>query len=152
MAMKTKIPPPLIAFLFGIAMWFVANSRFGTRASSEYLGILAGAFGVAGIVIAAKGILQFRSASTTVNPHRPENATSLVRGGIFSYSRNPMYVGLAFLLVAWAVWLGSLANVVLLLIFALATTELQIKPEEAVLEKLFGSDYENYRKQVRRWI
>jgi len=152
MTIKTKIPPPVITLISGVGMWFVAKSPFGAITSSDYQPILVVFFAAAGIVIAATALSQFRSASTTINPHRLENTTSLVRTGIFAYSRNPMYVGLVLILAAWAVWLGSITNLFVIALFVLSITELQIKPEEGVLEKLFGDDYENYRNSVRRWI
>ena len=70
----------------------------------------------------------------------------------FARTRNPMYVGLFLILLAWGVWLQGLSNAAILLIFVLWLTELQIKPEEAALEKLFGQSYVDYCERVRRWL
>ena len=58
----------------------------------------------AGVCLA--GVASFRRARTTVNPLVPEQASSLVQAGIYRHTRNPMYLGFAILLVAWAALLG----------------------------------------------
>ena len=61
-------------------------------------------------------------------------------------------IGAAWAVTAAADGLGSLTNLVLIVLFMLVITELQIKPEEKTLRKLFGHDYEEYCRKVRRWI
>jgi len=114
--------------------------------------IIAVLFAVAGVLLDLLSLRQFRKAQTTVNQLSPEKASSLVRTGVFSHSRNPMYVGLVLILFGWAVWLAALSNLVVLALFVLAITEWQIKPEEAVLRSLFGQEYSDYCSSVRRWI
>jgi protein-S-isoprenylcysteine O-methyltransferase Ste14 len=82
----------------------------------------------------------------------PETATSLVDGGIFSVSRNPMYVGLLLVSIGWAVWLASLTNIAVIVLSVVVMTNLQIKPEEDALRKLFVEKYAEYCRNVRRWI
>jgi protein-S-isoprenylcysteine O-methyltransferase Ste14 len=150
--MKNKIPPPIILLLSGIAMWFVAHSEFAYSVAIPFALAVAIALAAVGIFIAASAIRQFSAAETTVNPLRPEEATSLVNSGIFARTRNPMYVGISLVLSAWAIWLQSMSNILLLLAFVLYITYLQIKPEEAAMRKIFGQAYTDYCKRVRRWI
>lgn len=150
--MKNKIPPPVVLLLFGTAMWFVARSEFAYAIAIPYALLFAIAPGALGLLVIGRAIRQFRLVETTVNPLKPDTASALVQAGIFGRTRNPMYVGLLLLLTGWAVWLQSLANLALLLLFLVAITELQIKPEEAALRQLFGADFERYCQQVRRWI
>jgi protein-S-isoprenylcysteine O-methyltransferase Ste14 len=63
-----------------------------------------------------------------------------------------MYLGLATLLVAWAVYLGSLAALVVLPGFVAYLNRFQIEPEERALVERFGAEYEAYRSRVRRWL
>jgi protein-S-isoprenylcysteine O-methyltransferase Ste14 len=112
----------------------------------------AAAIALAGIAFSAAGVLAFRRARTTVNPTRPEEATQLVRSGVYRITRNPMYVGLACLLVAWAVFLSSPWALLGPLAFVLYIGRFQIAPEERALAKLFGSDYSAYQAEVRRWL
>jgi protein-S-isoprenylcysteine O-methyltransferase Ste14 len=105
-----------------------------------------------GATIIGMAVLQFRRANTTVDPTRPAKASALVRSGIFGFSRNPMYLGMAVGLAGWAMLLGSLGPWFVLPAFATLLTWLQIKPEEAVLATLFGRDYEDYCAHVGRWF
>ncbi|MCP4187497.1 MAG: isoprenylcysteine carboxylmethyltransferase family protein [Gammaproteobacteria bacterium] len=107
---------------------------------------------VAGTLIILIGGYQFKAASTTVNPLRPEESTQLVTTGIYQFSRNPMYVGFFLFLLAWAVLLGSLMVVLVLPLFILLITKVQILPEEEVLQRKFGENYINYKGRVRRWV
>jgi len=150
--MKNIIPPPIVLLLFGIAMWFVAHSEFAYPVAIPYALAVAIVIAAAGITVGAIAIRQFSAAKTTVNPLHPEKATSLVDSGIFAKTRNPMYVGLFLDLSAWAIWLQSMSNLLLLLAFVLYITYLQIKPEEAAMRKVFGQTYADYCERVRRWI
>lgn len=150
--MKNKIPPPILLLLFGVAMWFVAKSEFAYPISIAYALVIAIVVAAVGVLIAVLALRRFSAAETTVNPLKPDTATSLVQSGIFSKSRNPMYVGLVIDLAAWAVWLQSLGNIALLLVFIIVINEWQIKPEEAAMRKLFGDEYAAYCKKVRRWL
>ena len=118
----------------------------------EYKGLLGGIFLSIGLVFNFMGGDSFRSAKTTGNPGRPEMTSSLVTSGIYRISRNPMYMGLIFLLLAWATWLGSLFSIVIIVIFQQYVTRFQIVPEEKALAKRFAEKYHNYCSQVRRWL
>ena len=98
------------------------------------------------------GVIAFRRAKTTVNPLKPETATSLVSTGIYSVTRNPMYVGLLFILIAWATYLSSAWALLGPLGFMLYINRFQIAPEERVLSTLFGSEYTAYQSRVPRWL
>ena len=150
--MKNKIPPPIILLLCGAAMWFIAASEFAYAISIPFSLTVAIALAATGVFISARAIRQFGAVETTMSPLKPDTASSLVNTGIFSKSRNPMYVGLLLVLSGWAVWLESLSNIAVLLAFVVLITELQIKPEEAALRELFGEEYEDYCRQVRRWV
>jgi protein-S-isoprenylcysteine O-methyltransferase Ste14 len=103
-------------------------------------------------VFSLAGIVSFRRARTTVNPMKPEAATSLVSSGIYRITRNPMYVGLLFVLVAWAAGLSSAWSMLEPLAFFLYIGRFQITPEERVLSQLFGAEYSAYKARVRRWL
>src|SRR6202035_1479507 len=105
-----------------------------------------------GLAIAVAAVRRFRHARTTVNPVDPSKATQLVTDGVFRISRNPMYLGLALLLMGWAIWLHSVSPWVILPLFVFLITRVQIIPEEHALEHLFGTDYLTYRRSVGRWI
>jgi len=101
---------------------------------------------------AAAAAGQFRRQGTTLEPIHPAQASALVTTGANSVSRNPMYVGLAGLLVANAVRLGSWKALLPVAAFTLAIDRLQIAAEESALLANFGADYEAYRVTVPRWL
>lgn len=105
-----------------------------------------------GGLFAIAGVAGFRRAQTTLNPTKPQATSALVIAGIYQYTRNPMYVGLLLVIVAWAAFLSSLWALLGPLAFALYITRFQILPEERVLSGLFGAEYAAYRARVRRWL
>jgi Putative protein-S-isoprenylcysteine methyltransferase len=96
--------------------------------------------------------LAFGRAGTTVNPLRPASSRVLVVTGLHRLSRNPMYLGHALLLVAWACWLRQPAALVGAPLYMAYVTRYQILPEERALSATFGTAYEAYRARVRRWL
>jgi protein-S-isoprenylcysteine O-methyltransferase Ste14 len=151
-ALELKVPPPLLALLVGVAMWAAARLLPAVHLTGQWRYVLAGVCAGFGVTVAILGVWAFRQAKTTLNPVIPEKASSVVTGGIYSYTRNPMYVGLTAELVGWAVWLSApwvfLGPVALMLYL----TRFQIIPEERVMSSKFGRDYDEYRKRVRRWL
>ena len=98
------------------------------------------------------GLLAFRRARTTYNPLRPERAKRIVSDGVYRHTRNPMYVGMALLLLGWAVGLGNAMALLGPVVFVAYITCFQILPEERALLAKFGADYADYLVQVRRWL
>lgn len=79
------------------------------------------------------------------------NSTKLVTNGMFSISRNPIFLGI---MIANIGLFLVIPNAFTLLIISLSTTSIntQIRLEEEFLRREFGNDYINYAKKVRRWI
>lgn len=154
--MKPIIPPPVIGLLFAIAMWMLAKGA--ADLTGDYSIILPGQawaaalIAGAGLAIDLVSIAAFFRRKTTVNPLTPSKTNTLVVDGFYSFSRNPMYLGILMILTGWTLWLGNILNLVLLGLFIWVINELQIKPEEKALRKKFGAEYEAYCKRVRRWI
>jgi protein-S-isoprenylcysteine O-methyltransferase Ste14 len=133
-------------------MWGLA--RLAPSLHSPFPGHIALAFviGALGLLANIAGFLQFRRARTTVNPMKLEAVSALVTSGIFRWTRNPMYLGFALVLVAWAAYLAnplSLLGVAFLIAYL---NRFQIAPEERVLERRFGEQFLAYRESVRRWL
>jgi protein-S-isoprenylcysteine O-methyltransferase Ste14 len=150
--LELKIPPPAVALVVAAAMWGIslASPPFGV---SDFMRVLAAvAIALFGGGISLAGVISFRRVRTTVNPMKPETTSSLVTTGIYRITRNPMYVGVLFVLVAWAVFLSSVWAFVGPLIFVLYINRFQIAPEERVLSAMFGTAYSNYMAKVRRWL
>lgn len=149
--LNLKVPPPVVLLTSAVLMWLLSE-LFPTNNEPQLRFVIAPLLACIGISIAISGILSFRRAATTVNPLTPEKATSLVIVGVYKFTRNPMYLGLLFILIAWFVLLSNLYSAFMLIVFVLYLTEFQIKPEEKALTVLFGDEYVAYKKSVRRWI
>jgi protein-S-isoprenylcysteine O-methyltransferase Ste14 len=151
-SLELKIPPPVVGLLVAVAMWAV--SRYGVLEGvppAWRVGAALALVAVGGVFDVA-GLIAFRRAKTTVNPMKPEKSAALVTSGVYRFTRNPMYVGMAFFLLAWAVYLASPWALLGPLVFAAYITRFQIKPEERVLAARFGTEFARYRARVRRWL
>ena len=95
---------------------------------------------------------RFRRSGTTFEPFQPDRASVLVTGGANAVSRNPMYLGMAGLLLAHAVWRGSWTALLPMAGFVTFIDRTQIRAEEAALLKKFGPAYETYKASTPRWI
>jgi protein-S-isoprenylcysteine O-methyltransferase Ste14 len=150
--LENRIPPPVVAVLVAAAMW--ALGRWWPLYRFEFPAPALTGLAVASIggVISGLGAREFRRAKTTVNPLHPERASAVVTSGVYRYTRNPMYVGILFVLLGCFVAFGGVSAVVGLPLFVLYITRLQIQPEEKALQVKFGSDYTEYKARVRRWL
>ena len=151
-SLEVKVPPPAVALLFGLLMWLASR----VVAS---IGIPVGARVGVAVVLASLGLtfgfavmLSFVRARTTMNPTKPSATSSLVTGGVFRLTRNPMYLSLLLYLLGWAAYLSNWLALLLVPVFVLYINELQIKPEERALSALFGAEYASYKARVRRWL
>ncbi len=150
--LDNRIPPPIVTVVTGVAMAAVA---FVAPATPLPALVRYGALGVVmlvGGVFGGRAFAAFAKAKTTINPVAIDKASSLVTTGIYGLSRNPMYVGLAALLVALALAEGNLWLLLGPLFFVAFTTRFQIVPEEQAMLAKFGGAYAAYRRRVRRWL
>jgi protein-S-isoprenylcysteine O-methyltransferase Ste14 len=150
--MKLKIPPPLVALIFALAMWGVSATISMASLESKLLIPLSLLVLVVGLSVNILAVITFRRGNTTINPLKPDTASQLMRSGIYRLSRNPMYLGMLLILCAWTIWLGNLFNLAALPLFVLYMTKFQIIPEEMALAELFPDDYRSFKVEVRRWI
>jgi protein-S-isoprenylcysteine O-methyltransferase Ste14 len=152
MSFENKIPPPIVALLFGCLMWFSAGGILANEnLSIARLALAAVAFTL-GMYFWIAGVIALRKAKTTINPLKPASASSLVASGIYQISRNPIYVGFAFILATWALMLQYLWSFIGVLGFIMYMNRFQIIPEERAMHALFGDSFENYKNKVRRWL
>ncbi|NCT70681.1 MAG: isoprenylcysteine carboxylmethyltransferase family protein [Xanthomonadaceae bacterium] len=152
--METRVPPPVVMALSGAVAGGLAQvwpSSLIALPSSLRLTMVA-ALAVLGLLLNLLPKLAFGRAGTTVNPLRPASSRALVTSGLHGVSRNPMYLGHALLLVAWACWLRHPAALIGAPLYMAYVTRYQILPEERALSAMFGAAYEAYRARVRRWL
>lgn len=151
-ALDLKIPPPLVALACALAM--VGVQALVPAAGYVLPGnhLLAAGVAVCGLCVDAAGLWAFRRHRTTVNPLSPHKSSTVVQDGIYRFTRNPMYLGMALLLCAWAVWRSHALAWLLLPCFVAYITRFQIQPEERALLAKFGAPYQAYLGRVRRWL
>ena len=151
--LELRIPPPLVGFIIAAAMWIIASRLPPLLPLPPSLRLpTAIILALAGVAIGVSGVVSFRRAQTTVNPLKPETSTSLVSTGIYKFTRNPMYLGMLAVLLAWAAYLPTVLALIGPAAFSLYITRFQIVPEEKVLHSLFGAAFVAYRQKVRRWL
>ena len=138
--------------LTGALMWLVAHSPFALRVVIPFGGIIRTLVIATGLGIALLGMLEFAKLKTTLNPIDLTASTRLATGGVYRLSRNPMYLGLTVMLLGWAIHLASPLNVLLIAAFIWYLTRFQIRHEEAAMRQLFGEEYAEFCKKVRRWL
>lgn len=146
-----SVPPPLWALLLlGATYGLSLLPEFGwlfpvnTRPAGLIVVVLA-------LAILAWAMLQFRLANTQLLPNSPTN-NSLVTGGIFAITRNPMYLAMTLFCIGGALWVGRAVMLAApVLMFAVANWVF-IPFEEAKMRRQFGEAFDAYCKRVRRWI
>lgn len=150
--MKLKVPPVLVLIIFAGLMYLLSRflpvgyfDFFGRKYVIYALLIGAGSIGFISLV-------QFFRSKTTVDPTSPLKTTSLVTSGVYRFSRNPMYLGMLLILLAWGIWLGNAFNVLLAASFVGYMNKFQIVLEEEALNEMFGSAYKQYCTLTRRWF
>ncbi len=148
----TPLNPPFIAAYVAVAVWLL--HRFAPLYPFSFPGqrFAATALIVAGFLLALQSLKRFLKADTTFDPTELDAATTLVTDGLFRYSRNPIYLGIATCLAGLGLSWGTLWTLPGVLAFCLILTRTQILPEERALEKIFAEEYREYKRRVRRWI
>jgi len=150
--MNLLLPPPVVLALIAAAMWGIDRGLDTGRIAFTGQVPLAVALLAAGGGLMVAAAASMFAAHTTINPMKPARASKLVTGGVFRWSRNPIYLGDLLILAALAVWLGQIANLALLPAFVAYIGRFQIRAEERALAARFGAEYAAYRARVRRWL
>ena len=145
-------PPPLI-FLAGLLIGYGLDTLWPTpsmpfdRETGYWIGAV---YGGIGVVVAVAALLGFRGAGTSPEPWHP--TTALVVNGIYSRTRNPMYLGMTLVYLGITASVGGLWMAVLLLPVLVVMHYGVIAREERYLEAKFGDAYRDYKASVRRWF
>ena len=149
--LELRIPPVAVvllgAALMGLGAWGMPVLGFHLPGRV----FVAGGLALGGMMVALAGVATFRRAKTTVNPMKPETSTSLVTSGIYSLTRNPMYLGFLLVLLGWAAYLSNALSFALVPGYILYMNRFQIRPEERALASRFGPEFAAYKTRVRPW-
>jgi protein-S-isoprenylcysteine O-methyltransferase Ste14 len=103
-----------------------------------------------GSILAVMARREFRRYGQPTEPGHPTR--KIVTTGVFSISRNPLYLGGIGILAGLALALNLPWVIVLLLPAIVACHYILIAPEERYLIGKFGEDYRLYTEKVYRWI
>ena len=133
-------------------MWLVSKYSLNTNFNLNGINILALVFLIIAIIMIVLSINKFKKNRTTISPLRPNKTSSLITSGIYNYTRNPMYLGLLLMLFSTALFMKNFISFLIIPLFVIFVTKNQIIPEEQILENIFGKEYRNYKKKVKRWI
>jgi len=149
--LELRIPPLVLLSILAIMMYATAKTRV-CALSIPGEQILSIALCGSGLLIAIMGQIAFRKNGTSANPLSPEKASVLVTSGIYSRTRNPMYLGFFLILIGWWLNLDSWLIFPFPLLFFFYINRFQIYPEERMLRKRFGKAFDAYCHSVGRWI
>lgn len=143
---RVFLPPPLI-FAGLLATGLVLDSDSFRITPLAIIGL---ATASSGAVLIAIALGLFRSSKTRPEPWQP--ASSLVTSGLYKFTRNPMYLGMALLSLGIALTFASLPGVLLASVALLIIDRFVVRREEAYLTRRFGQEYTAYLTTVRRWL
>ena len=125
--LNTKIPPPIVTLLcIGIIYLFESQIEY-SELDLKAVGII---FLILGLIVISSAVLKFIKTKTTVDPTRPHKTSNLVISGIYKITRNPMYLGMLFLIMAYAIYNNSIFGCIVVPIFIFYINKFQIEPEE----------------------
>ena len=147
---NTRVLPPtylLVSLLLMLALHYFFPISQLIPTPWILLGLLPLILGIVFNIIVDRS---FSQAKTTINSFG--EPTALITDGIYTATRNPMYLGMALLLLGVEILLGSLSPFFVVPIFVWLITVRFIKFEEKMLEETFSLKYLDYARRVRRWI
>jgi protein-S-isoprenylcysteine O-methyltransferase Ste14 len=149
--MKTIDLPPVWLALFILLAWLQsAYFTLGLSFGGAWADLLGGLLVGGGILMMVLAVVEFRKHATTLHPHGTPDR--LIQSGIFSRTRNPIYVGDALVLAGLILRFDAVLALPLLPIFVWLIEQRFILPEEDRLRRLFRMDFARYESKVRRWV
>jgi protein-S-isoprenylcysteine O-methyltransferase Ste14 len=151
-ALEGRIPPVAVGLGMAAAMWLIDRATEVAELTGGWPRPLAAGFCVLGALIAVAGVVSFRHARTTVDPTSPERASELVTSGVYRYTRNPMYVGFALILLGWAAMLQNAFALLGPAVFVVWIDRFQVRFEERAMRAKFADAFEAYCRRTRRWL
>ena len=147
--MGRPLPPVvlLLAIILLVVMHFLLPGPRVLAYPANLFGLLPLAIGVY-LNLAADRLL--KRYHTTVKPF--QESTALLTTGVYGHTRNPMYLGFVFLLLGFALLLGSAGPLVIVALFPVLINLMYIRAEETMLRDRFGDEWVAYQTRVRKWL
>lgn len=151
-SLELKVPPALV-FLIALGGIFLTEQFIPfDEFLGEYARMVSYILMSAALIFGISALVSFKRAKTTPHPIQIEKASTLVDSGVFRFSRNPMYLAMLLLTLAFAARLDNPVALLWALAFHQYISRFQIAAEERMLTKLFGDAYIDYCSRVRRWL
>ena len=144
------IPPVWLLLALAITWQISVLQPQGLAISHPVLDLLGGLLVGAGLVLMLLAVAEMRRRKTTVIPHL--EADALVTTGVFSRSRNPIYVGDTLILAGCILRWDAVLALVLVPCFVWIIEKRFVIPEENMLRRKFRADFARYIQKTRRWI
>ncbi|UWQ57166.1 isoprenylcysteine carboxylmethyltransferase family protein [Leisingera caerulea] len=144
------VPPVWLAGCV-LAAWLQARHfALGLSFGGAWAEFLGGTLLGGGLLLALLAITEMRRQKTTVLPH--QTPSRLVQSGIFSRSRNPIYLGDVLILAGLILWFDAVLSLPLIPVFLWVLERRFVIPEEDRMRRTFRADWARYERKVRRWI
>lgn len=137
-----------LALMLAVILDIVFPMRFLSEPSNRYIGVLVVILGTI-VVFWAENVGRRYS-----NKRKAGEVTDVshISKGVYSYTRNPKYVGLGILLIGLGIILNSLFVTFSAFVSILVIHFFLLHKEEELLESRHGNIYHEYKKKVKRWI
>lgn len=144
------LPPVWLLAFAVVAYWQARLLPVGLSLAHPVTMLVGGLLVGAGIVLILLAAMEFRKHKTTIVPH--QEASSLIQSGVFSRSRNPIYLADVLILTGLALrWDAILSLVLVPILFWVLETRFVI-PEENRLRRQFRAEFARYAQKTRRWV
>lgn len=147
---SVKIHPPILLVIHILLAWLLGRFIALPFVVSPMIRNLGLALAGIGFLLGLFSLYAFTKARTTLNPHG--SVKTIVSSGVYRFTRNPIYLGMALMLIGFPLAFGNVWGIPLTPVFILLMNKLVIEHEEAYLEKKFGEAYTGYKSRVRRWL
>ena len=148
--MNNKIQPPIVTLISGLIIFF--SRPIFPEYQANLINVFSAIFLFLGLLVFFLAVASFKKYKTTVNPLQPSKASYLVISGIFRFTRNPMYLGMALILLSLSFKFNLLGGILVTALFIMFITRFQIIPEEDAMLSLFRDEFKTYKENTRRWI
>jgi len=145
-----KVHPPILLLIHIVAAWLLGRSILLSFVVSPMMRNVGLALAGIGFLLGVLSLYAFTKARTTLNPHG--SVRTIVSTGVYRFTRNPIYLGMVFMLIGFPLAFGNVWGIPLAAAFVPLMNKLVIEHEEAYLEKKFGEAYTGYKSRVRRWL
>lgn len=143
--------PPIWLLGHGLLAWVMARiDPWGLSFGGPWADFAAGLLIGGGLLLILVAVMQMRRHRTAVMPRR--EASVLLATGVFRRSRNPIYLGMALVLLGWVLRLDAPLALPLLPVFVWIIEKRFILAEEGALARRFPREWERYRQATRRWL